>query len=149
MKILKTCMRIEIFIVLCLLNFPVYAESEKPYDPSRDAYTDYQNALIQSKNEHKNLFISIGGNWCVYCLKFNEDLKNSNCYKIIKEKYVYLKVNYSEENKNEEFFNLFPKINGYPYFIIVSAKGEILEHSLVMKVKLEDDFYNMLISHII
>lgn len=136
-------------MILCLLNFSAYAEPDKPYDPSRDAYTDYQNALIQSKKEHKNVFISIGGNWCVYCLKFCQDLKNSDCYRIIKERYIYLKVNYSDENKNEKFFNLFPKINAYPYFIIVSAKGEVLEHSLVMNFKLEDDFRKMLKSHII
>ncbi len=139
---------IAILIFVCLTISPIYADSGKPYDPTRDAFEDYQNALLHSQKEQKNIFVSIGGNWCTYCLKFSKDLKKSECHQIIKDRFIYLNVNYSNENKNRAFFALFPKINGYPYFMIISPEGELLEHALVRKFELEDDFRKMLESHI-
>ncbi|ELR66712.1 hypothetical protein C942_04410 [Photobacterium marinum] len=38
-----------------------------------------------------------------------------------------MKANWSEENENEEFFNLFSKFNTFPHIMIISNPGKLLE----------------------
>lgn len=37
-----------------------------------------------------------------------------------------MKVNYSPENKNEEFLSNYPKIQGYPHFFVLDENGKLL-----------------------
>ena len=134
--------------IIQLLAFPTFAQN-KPYDPSKDAYKDYQSALNEAKEENKNIFIVVGGNWCMHCLKFDAKFRNSKTYKIIEESFIYLKVNYSDENKNEEFFGLFPKIVGYPHVLVISPKGAVLEQNFVPHYKSDKEFNNMIKRHVI
>jgi hypothetical protein len=40
--------------------------------------------------------------------------------------YLIMKVNYSEENHNEEFLKELPKIPGYPHLYVYDADGKLL-----------------------
>ena len=40
--------------------------------------------------------------------------------------YVWMKVNYSEENENAEFLARFPEIKGYPHLFVLDAEGQLL-----------------------
>jgi hypothetical protein len=54
-------------------------------------------------------------------LQDNADVKAA-----LDERFVLLKVNMSEENKNEAFLSTLPEIKGYPAFIIADANGTVL-----------------------
>ena len=56
-------------------------------------------------------------NW----IQENSDVKN-----YLYTNYLLLKVNFSPENKNEEFLSQFPKITGYPHLFVLSPEGEML-----------------------
>ncbi|WPC76054.1 thioredoxin family protein [Vibrio porteresiae] len=115
-----------LLLPLLLLSFMAFATQDKVYDPSRDAYTDYLNALTIAKKDHKNIFVVAGGNWCPYCVKFEKNLKETALDKVIEHDYVFMKANFSNENDNHTFFNLFPKFNAYPHIMIISSNGELL-----------------------
>ena len=37
-----------------------------------------------------------------------------------------MKINYSEENKNEKFLSQYPKVDGYPHFFVLDKNGKLL-----------------------
>ncbi len=41
--------------------------------------------------------------------------------------FVVVKVNYSKENKNEQFLSQFPKIPGYPHLFVLESSGKLLQ----------------------
>lgn len=111
----------------------IYPEKEvipKPYNPEEDAEKRLNELIIQAKKENKNIFIQAGGNWCGWCLRFNYFVQNTSELKEILDKnYLYYHLNYSPENKNEKVFKKYinPTVRyGYPFFIILSSKGDLL-----------------------
>ena len=44
---------------------------EQPYHPEEDGDMRINQLLKQAKKEGKKVLVQIGGNWCVWCLRFN------------------------------------------------------------------------------
>jgi thiol:disulfide interchange protein len=103
-------------------------EYNKKYDPTRNAYTDFEMAKKDAKVSGKLILVEFGGDWCVWCRRIEKfmlstpDINNG-----VDDIFVFLKVNVSDENKNEKFVNEFPAIKGYPFFVITDSNGVILE----------------------
>ena len=101
----------------------------KPYDPMEDGDTRITELLVQAKKENKKLLIQIGGNWCIWCLRFNHLVTTDPELKaILNKKYVYYHLNYSPENKNERAFAKYGNPGekyGYPAFLILDKRGNI------------------------
>ncbi|WP_017256823.1 thioredoxin family protein [Pedobacter arcticus] len=99
----------------------------KLYNPEADAKQEIVDAVAKAKTEGKHVFLQIGGNWCVWCLRFNKLVtENQGLSTILKENYVTLHVNYSKENKNEEVLASlgYPQRFGFPVFVVLNAEGE-------------------------
>ena len=116
-----------LLVSLFFFSFTSIAQPTRIYDPSRNALVDYQHALISALSEHKNILVIAGGNWCVYCRKLEENLKESSLDLVIKNNFIFMKANFGDGNDNEGFFSLFPKFNSYPHILIISANGKLLE----------------------
>jgi len=100
---------------------------EKIFDPSRDAQADLTAGLKLATKEKKRVLIDVGGNWCGWCHKLDKLFKeNVEIGKLLKDKYVIVKVNFSPENKNEALLSKFPTIQGYPHLFVLDAKGKLL-----------------------
>lgn len=103
-------------------------KEEQPhiYDPQANAQADIKHAVALAAKEHKHVFVQVGGNWCVWCVRFNK-LVNSDpdLKKLMDENYVLVHVNYSPENKNEKVLAElgYPQRFGFPVFVILDAKG--------------------------
>ena len=109
---------------------PAKPSFEKPYDPKADAEKDIQNLILQAKKEKKNIMIQAGGNWCVWCLRFNDFAKKTPELKEILDKnYLFYHLNMSPENKNEKIFAKYGNPGdkfGYPVFIILDQNGTMI-----------------------
>ncbi len=106
-------------------------ETEKPklYNPEANAKKEISDAVTKAKKEGKNVFIQVGGNWCVWCLRFNKLVTESpELTKIMNDNYVVLHVNYSKENKNDEALASlgYPQRFGFPVFVVLDANGKRL-----------------------
>lgn len=103
---------------------------EKPYHPEADARKDIENLLQQAGKENKPIIIQAGGNWCIWCLRFNAFIHQTpSIAKVLKDKLLYYHLNYSKENKNEAIFNKYaPEAGklGYPFFIVMDKTGKVL-----------------------
>lgn len=103
------------------------AQLPKPYHPETNAEVDIKNAIKSAKKEHKNVLIQAGGNWCIWCLRFNNFVQQTpELKKMVDENFVYYHLNWSPENKNEEIFARYGNPGekfGYPVFIILDETG--------------------------
>lgn len=111
-------------------KFPAKEKLVKPYHPEENAQQKLDELILKAKKENKNIFIQAGGNWCGWCLRFNYFVHNEpELNRILDKNYLYYHLNYSPENKNEAVFAQYTekdKRYGYPFFIILSSKGELL-----------------------
>jgi len=112
-------------IILLFISMSVSAE--KVYDPSRDANKDIEMAIKQAQKENKHVLIQVGGNWCPWCIKMHKYINNNNVInKIVSEKYVYIHVNYSKENKNLAIMKRleYPQRFGFPVLVVLNTQGQ-------------------------
>lgn len=104
---------------------------EKPYHPDEDAQSKIDDLLVKAKKEKKNIMIQAGGNWCGWCLIFNDFIKNTpEIKKVVETNYLYYHLNYSKENTNEAVFNKYAPDSdklGYPFFIVIDSNGKVLK----------------------
>jgi thioredoxin-related protein len=99
-----------------------------------DLYNPYENvdsalSIIQKQaaKEGKHVLIQIGGNWCGWCIKFNQIVKaDPQLDSLEKANYIVYHLNYSKENKNSAALAKygFPQRFGFPVFIILNSKGK-------------------------
>ena len=130
------------------------AKLPKPYHPEANAALDIQNAIKQAKKEHKNVVIQAGGNWCIWCLRFNNYVQQTPELKqLVDNNYIYYHLNWSPENKNEKIFTNYGNPGekfGYPVFIILDENGKqihiqdssVLEEGSGYNLEKVKDFFN-------
>ena len=101
----------------------------KLYKPEENAETEIAKAIKKAKKEGKHVFIQVGGNWCIWCARFNDFVtKDASIDSLINANYIVYHLNWSKENKNEKVLAKyqFPQRFGYPVFLVLNAKGELL-----------------------
>ncbi|MBD1394097.1 thioredoxin family protein [Mucilaginibacter glaciei] len=120
---------------IAALSFSAKAqEAIKPevphlYNPAADAKADIAAAVKTAATQHKNVLLQIGGNWCIWCLRFNDlVIKDAELDKYMNDNFVVLHVNWSPENKNEKVLaDLgYPQRFGFPVFVVLDDKGKRL-----------------------
>ena len=125
-----------LFIIsLILLASPVLAQSittsgdNQLYDPSDDAKVEIAKAVQKAANENKHVLLQIGGNWCGWCLLFDNKVKSNDTLRMALEKnYIVYHLNYSRENTNEDVLASlgYPQRFGFPVFVVLDGEGKRL-----------------------
>nr|WP_082856077.1 thioredoxin family protein [Mucilaginibacter sp. L294] len=101
-------------------------DTPKLYNPAADAKAEITAAIKTAQAQHKNVLLQIGGNWCIWCLRFNDLVtKDAELNKYMNDNFVVLHVNWSPENKNEKVLaDLgYPQRFGFPVFVVLDGKG--------------------------
>jgi len=102
-------------------------DTREKFEPKRDASKDIQNAIKKATKENKRILLDVGGEWCIWCKRLDEFFEtNSDARQYLKEKYVVVKVNFSQENENKEVLSKYPKIPGYPHLFVLDKGGKLL-----------------------
>jgi len=117
----------------------------KPYNDKEDAQAKIDELVAQAKLENKKVFVQAGGNWCIYCLRFNDFIQNNKeLQKIIDSNFLYYHLNYSKENKNEDVFYKYAPTGreyGFPFFFVIDQNGKPSEIISSETVTSDDDSY--------
>lgn len=124
----------KIFILAAMLasSAMIFSQDMKKfhlYLPEENAEQGIANAVKQAKAEGKHVFIQIGGNWCIWCARFNEFITNDKQIdSLVKADYVVYHMNYSKENYNAKLLAKygFPQRFGFPVFLILDANGKLI-----------------------
>lgn len=101
----------------------------KLYKPEDNAKQEIAAAVKKAKEEGKHVLVQIGGNWCIWCARFNDFVtKDKSLDSLANSNYVVYHLNYSKENKNSDLLAKyeFPQRFGFPVFMILNEKGDLL-----------------------
>jgi thioredoxin-related protein len=101
-------------------------DTARLYHPTADAKKEIADAVEQAAKQHKNVLLQIGGNWCIWCLRFNDLVtKDPDLDKYLRANYVIVHVNYSKENTNQAVLAQlgYPQRFGFPVFVVLDANG--------------------------
>ena len=93
--------------------------SFKLYKPGDNAEQEIEKAIHEAKQSGKHVFIQAGGNWCIWCARFNDFVTTDKSIdSLVNANYVVYHLNYSPENKNEKVLAKygFPQRFGFPVF---------------------------------
>lgn len=99
------------------------------YNPYENVDSAIKVAQKVAAKEGKHIFLQMGGNWCIWCARFNAfTTSDKKIDSIVKANYVVVHVNYSKENKNKSIQEKYeyPARFGFPVFVILDAKGKRL-----------------------
>jgi thiol:disulfide interchange protein len=96
------------------------------YHPEEDAAAGLQRAVKAASTAHKNVFVQIGGNWCIWCARFAElTSADHQLDSALNEGFIVYHLNYSKENMNLPLLARlgYPQRFGFPVFVILNDKG--------------------------
>lgn len=118
--------RILIFGLIFILALTTNAQAQKIYNPDSNAKKDIESAIQSAGKLNKHVFLQIGGNWCSWCLKFHNFIKDDEeLDEQVNAAYEVVKVNYDENNRQTELLTAlgFPQRFGFPVFVILDGSG--------------------------
>lgn len=126
---MKKLILITIIVCSCVQGFSQDLTKFKLYHPEEDAKEAISSAVKEAKKTGRHVLVEIGGNWCIWCARFNDFVDNDKSLdSLLENNFVVYHLNHSKENKNTELlakYN-FPQRFGFPVFIVLNEKGELL-----------------------
>ena len=100
----------------------------EPFDPARDPKADLTAAIANATAQRKRIILDVGGEWCGWCRYMDKFFTAHALLSTTRDRnYVWLKINYSEENENQAFLSAYPEIEGYPHLFVLNSDGKLLQ----------------------
>src|ERR1700694_2224162 len=95
----------SIFLLLLFICADCHAnDSTKLYDPAANVQKDVSAAIAKAKKDKKHVLLIVGGNWCVWCYRFNSFVLMDSSLKHLQENnFIVYHLNYSKENLNLDY----------------------------------------------
>ncbi len=110
------------------------------FDPARNPADDLETAKIEAKRGGKRIILDVGGEWCSWCHLMDQFVEGDAEVRRLRDaNYVWMKVNYSEDNENTAFLAQFPEVKGYPHLFVLDADGQLLHSQFTGELELAKD----------
>ena len=88
--------------------------------------------------------LDVGGEWCGWCVYMDKFFyQNTELARIRDENFVWVKINYSEDNENKLFLAAYPAISGYPHLFVLDGDGTLI-HSQPTYALEQEKGYNLM-----
>ena len=126
---MKKIIAVVVILLTCVRGFSQDMSKFKLYHPEEDAKKEIAEVVKQAKGSSKHVMLQIGGNWCVWCARFNDFVNNdASLDSALKANYMVYHLNHSKENTNAELLEKykFPQRFGFPVFVILNEKGDLI-----------------------
>jgi thiol:disulfide interchange protein len=112
------------------------------FDPKAVPEADLKQAIAEAQRSGRRIILDVGGEWCSWCHILDRYYQaNSDLLELRDRNFVWLKITFSPDNKNEAFLSRFPAINGYPHLFVLDKDGKLL-HSQDTALLEEGKSYN-------
>ena len=128
-----------IALLVAMLATPVGAQTalKKVYDETINPLEQIDRALTKAKADGKYVVCQVGGNWCIWCLRFADFITNDTTIsKVVSDNYEYIHVNYNPRKsegaeKAQQAAALMKRLDncgrfGFPVFVILDDAGRVL-----------------------
>jgi thioredoxin-related protein len=97
------------------------------YDPARNADQDIKDAVVEAAATGKRVLLEVGGDWCIWCHHMDDFFEAHPELLALREKnFIMVKINFSDENKNEQVLSRYPPVKGYPHIFVLDRDGKLL-----------------------
>ncbi|MFK8025201.1 MAG: thioredoxin family protein [Ilumatobacter sp.] len=98
------------------------------YDPTRDPAADLDAAVQLAARTDREVVAVVGGDWCPDCWYLDSFIGvNDELEAALRESFVFLKVNISDENENLGFLADYPDFSWVPHMFVVGSDGELVD----------------------
>ncbi len=117
------------FVFSAIFGFSQDMKTFNLYKPEDNSKTQIADAVKEAKKSGKHVLIQIGGNWCVWCARFNDFVTTDKTIdSLVNGNYVVYHLNYSKENYNTEILKKykFPQRFGFPVFLVLNDEGDLI-----------------------
>lgn len=112
------------------------------YSEARDPAADLALAITEAESSGRHILMEIGGEWCVWCHILDDFVESHpDVADAIKANFVFIKINYSEDNENQTFLGQFPEIPGYPHLFVLNQQGEFIHSQGTLELE-KGESYN-------
>lgn len=123
-------------LVLALACLGMNAQTPLPkvYDESIDPLKQIEQTVSRASKNKKNIIVQLGGNWCIWCLRFADFItKDTEIKSIIDTNYEYIHVNIPRRGtpQYDAAAPLQKRLNnagrfGYPVLVVLSPSGKVM-----------------------
>lgn len=141
--ITKTIMQMKRLLIVCLLAvvalLPCAAQNQlkKVYNEDINPLVQIDDALRKAGSDGKNVVCQLGGNWCVWCLRFADFVENDSVVsELVNDNFVFIHVNYNprksiDESKKEQTATMLKRLGnpvrfGFPVLVVLDPQGNVL-----------------------
>jgi len=123
---------------LCLtLSANAQKALKKVYDEEANPLEQIDQALVRAKANGKFVVCQVGGNWCIWCLRFADFIANDTAIsKVVSNNFEYIHVNYHPRKaegaeKAQQAAELMKRLKncgrfGFPVFVVLDEEGKVL-----------------------
>ncbi len=124
--------KILFILLLCVIDGRTFSQDLSKfnlYKPEENAGKAIAASVKEAKAAGKHVLIQVGGNWCIWCMRFNDFVTTDMTIdSLINGNYVVYHLNWSKENRNKELLTKyrFPQRFGFPVFLILDEKGNLI-----------------------
>lgn len=122
-----------------IISLSVQAQTtlKKVYNEDINPLEQIDQAVVKAKANGKFVVCQVGGNWCIWCLRFADFITNDTAIsKVINDNFEYIHVNYNPrksngEEKEKQAAALMKRLDncgrfGFPVFVILDETGQVI-----------------------
>lgn len=122
-----------------IISLSVQAQTtlKKVYNEEINPLEQIDQAVVKAKANGKFVVCQVGGNWCIWCLRFADFITNDTAIsKVINDNFEYIHVNYNPrksggEEKQKQAAALMKRLDncgrfGYPVFVVLDETGKVI-----------------------
>jgi len=126
-------------LIALFISLSVQAQTalKKVYNENINPLEQIDQAVLKAKARGKFVVCQVGGNWCIWCLRFADFITNDTTIsKVINENFEYIHVNYNPrksggEEKQKQAAALMKRLDncgrfGYPVFVVLDETGKVI-----------------------
>lgn len=122
-------MRFYCLLLVCLFSLACTSQPKfNYYSANKNPEIQLLEASKKASDKNRLILAQVGGDWCPWTYRLDL-LKNNNeeIKELIKDHYIFVPINHSEDNPNIDFIHRFDKsVTSIPHWFILNAQGELI-----------------------
>lgn len=134
---MKRIVLLGLMVLTLALNANAQTALKKVYNEDVNPLEQIDQTLVKAKANGKFVVCQVGGNWCIWCLRFADFIANDTAIsKVIADNFEYIHVNYKPSKsesaeKAAQAAALMTRLNncgrfGFPVFVVLDEEGRVL-----------------------
>jgi thiol:disulfide interchange protein len=112
----------------CKQSEPTQTVTKNLYPPTANAKADIAAAITQASQQHKNIILAFGGDWCGDCLVLDYYLHQPPNAELLSNNFILVHVDIGQMDHNVDIADKYqvPIQKGVPALAVLNSTGTLL-----------------------